>query len=105
MKVKILLTACTAIGLSASVAQSQPAQSGSGNNAVNTKNTNNSNQPVAGRNAFTGGQAKSRIEDAGYTNITGLEKDDNGVWRAQASKGGTAVNVSVDFQGNVTTGE
>ena len=103
MKMKILLAACAAIALSASVAQSQPAQSGPGNSAVNSKNTNNSNQPVAGRNSFTEGQAKSRIEDAGYTNVTGLKKDDNGIWRGKASKGGAAVNVSVDFQGNVNT--
>ena len=28
-------------------------------------------------------------------------KDDNGVWRGKANQNGKAVNVSVDFQGNV----
>ena len=46
---------------------------------------------------------KSKIEDAGYTNVTELKKDDNGVWRGKASKGGSATAVSVDFQGNVNT--
>lgn len=82
-------------------AQSQPAQSGPGNNAVNSSDQNNSNAPVAGRNSFTEGQAKSRIEDAGYSNVSGLRKDDAGVWRGKADKAGTKTDVSVDFQGNV----
>jgi len=34
--------------------------------------------------------------------VSGLQKDANGVWRGKANKGGQAVDVSVDFQGNVT---
>jgi hypothetical protein len=49
------------------------------------------------------GQAKSKIEEAGFSNVTELKKDDNGVWRGKASKGGSATAVSVDFQGNVNT--
>jgi len=71
--------------------------------AVNSPGQNNSNAPVAGRNSFTEGQAKSKIEDAGYTNVTELKKDDDGVWRGKASMGGSATAVSVDFQGNVNT--
>jgi len=82
-------------------AQNPPAQSGPNNNAVNSSGQNNSNAPVAGRNSFTEGQAKSKIEDAGYTNVSDLKKDDNGVWRGKASKGGSSAQVSVDFQGNV----
>ena len=48
------------------------------------------------------GQAKSRIEEAGYAGVTNLKKDDSGVWRAKASKGGATSDVSIDFQGNVT---
>lgn len=90
-----------AVALSCGTAHSQPAQSGPNNNAVNSPDVKNSNQPVAGRNSFTEGQAKSRIEEAGYSNVTGLKKDDNGVWRGKASKAGAAADVSVDFQGNV----
>jgi hypothetical protein len=57
----------------------------------------------SGPNSFTEGQAKSRIEDAGFTNVTELKKDDKGVWRGEASKGGSATAVSVDFQGNVNS--
>jgi opacity protein-like surface antigen len=59
--------------------------------------------PVAGANSFTEGQAKSRIEANGYTNVSGLKKDDAGVWRGKASKGNQSMNVSVDFQGNVVS--
>jgi hypothetical protein len=82
-------------------AQSQPAQSGPGNNAVNSSDQNNSNKPVEGRNSFTEGQAKSRIEGAGYSNVSGLHKDDQGVWRGKADKAGSKTDVSLDFQGNV----
>src|SRR6186713_2835047 len=84
-------------------AQNAPVQSGPNNNAVNSPGQNNSNAPVAGRNSFTEGQTKSKIEDAGYANVTELKKDDNGVWRGKASKSGSSTAVSVDFQGNVNT--
>ena len=65
--------------------------------------TTETKAPEAGANSFTEGQAKSKIEDAGYTSVTELKKDDNGVWRGKASKGGSATAVSVDFQGNVNS--
>jgi opacity protein-like surface antigen len=98
---RVLLTAAACL-LTSSIAFAQaPAQSGPNNNAINTTGQNNSSAPVAGSNSFTEGQAKSRIEDAGYSNITELKKDDNGVWRGKGTKDGSAKNVSVDFQGNV----
>jgi hypothetical protein len=104
MKRTLLVLLSTAL-LSASpaMAQNPPAQSSPNNGAVNSSGQNNSNAPVAGRNSFTEGQAKSRIEEAGYTNVTALKKDDDGVWRAKASKGGSSTDVSVDFQGNVNS--
>jgi hypothetical protein len=70
--------------------------------AVNSPNSPpNPGAPVAGANSFTEGQAKSRIEANGFTNVTGLKKDDAGVWRGKALKGSQSMNVSVDFQGNV----
>lgn len=57
--------------------------------------------PVEGRNSFTEGQARSRISDAGYTDVQGLRLDDQGVWRGQAMRGGERVTVGLDFQGNV----
>jgi opacity protein-like surface antigen len=60
--------------------------------------------PVAGSNSFTEGQARSRIEAAGWTNVTDLRKDDQGVWRGRAMRGGIAAAVGLDFQGNVVEG-
>jgi putative membrane protein len=59
--------------------------------------------PVAGANSFTEGQAQTRIEGAGFTKVTGLKKDDQGVWRGSATKDGKQVPVSVDFRGNVVS--
>jgi hypothetical protein len=78
-----------------------PASQGPGNKAINTDKTNNPGAPVAGANSFTEGQAKARIEDKGFTGVSGLKKDDEGVWRGTAMKDGKSVAVSVDFQGNV----
>ncbi len=79
-----------------------PANSGPGNSAVNSPNVPaKPGAPVAGANSFTESQARSRIEDKGFTTVSNLSKDDNGVWRATAMKDGKQHNVSVDFQGNV----
>jgi hypothetical protein len=103
MKRSIVIIYAALLAATAASAQTPPAQSGPGNNAVNSSGQNNSNAPVAGRNSFTEGQAKSKIEGAGFSNVTELKKDDNGVWRGKASKGGAPSSVSVDFQGNVNT--
>lgn len=88
----------------AALAQSTPpANPGPGNNAINKSDTTNPGAPVAGANSFTEGQAKSRIEQNGFSNVTNLKKDDQGVWRGSASKDGKAVNVGLDFQGNVVS--
>ena len=101
MKLRIVLVVCAAISASAAIAQTPAAKSGPNNNAVNSAGQNNSNAPVAGRNSFTEGQAKSRIENAGYTKVTDLKKDENGVWRGKGTKAGATSDVSVDFEGNV----
>ena len=103
MRSSILVMCLGLMAATPALAENAPAQSGPNNNAVNSSGQNNSDAPVAGRNSFTEGQAKSRIEDAGFTNVTELKKDDKGVWRGEASKGGSATAVSVDFQGNVNS--
>ena len=101
MKRVLLISTTLALLAGSAIAQTPPAQSGPNNNAVNSPDQKNSNAPVSGANSFTEGQAKSRIEQAGYSGVTELKKDDNGVWRGKATKGGAASNVSIDFQGNV----
>jgi hypothetical protein len=102
MRTIILVAAIATISYSAA-AQQQPANRDANTPAVTTPSTPpNPAAPVAGANSFTEGQAKSRLEDNGFTNVSGLAKDANGVWRGKGTKGGQSVDVSVDFQGNVT---
>jgi len=91
-----LLTVVAALAISATAAVAQTP-------AVKSPNTNNPAAPVAGANSFTEGQAKSRIESNGYSNVSELKKDDSGIWTGSAMKGGQKVNVRLDFQGNVVT--
>jgi opacity protein-like surface antigen len=94
-----------AVLASSAIAQTQnpPAQDSPQNSAINSPDSSNRQvtAPVSGANSFTEGQARSRIEKMGFADVTDLKKDDNGVWRGRAMKGGQMVDVSVDFQGNV----
>ena len=105
MRNSLAVAAMLAVLASSAMAQTQnpPAQDSPQNSAINTQDSSNRqvNAPVAGANSFTEGQAKSRIENMGFANVTDLKKDDNGVWRGRAMKSGQTVNVSVDYQGNV----
>jgi hypothetical protein len=98
----ITLLATTALISTAAIAQQQtPPRTNTP--AVTTPNSPpNPAAPVPGANSFTEGQAKSRIEARGYTQVSGLTKDADGVWRGKATKAGKTVSVSLDFQGNVT---
>lgn len=100
---RLILAAAAACSLVASlaVAQSAPAQNEPQNPAVKSMRDNNSSTPVAGANSFTKGEAQSQIEAKGYTHVTGLRKDESGVWRGKATKDGQSGAVSVDYQGNV----
>jgi hypothetical protein len=59
--------------------------------------------PFKGANSFTEGQAKDRIVAAGFTGVSSLTKDGDGVWRGDAMKDGKAAKVAVDFKGNVVS--
>jgi hypothetical protein len=82
--------------------QNPPAEKGPQNSAINSSDKQ-VNAPVQGRNSFTEGEAKSKIEKAGFANVSGLKKDDSGIWRGKAMKNGQSVDVSLDYQGNVVT--
>jgi hypothetical protein len=71
------------------------------NEAIDTTENREPGAPVEGANSFTEGQAQSRLAELGYTNVTGLIKGEDGIWRGQAQKDGASVDVAVDFQGNV----
>jgi hypothetical protein len=105
MRNSLIVAAVLAFAATGAVAQSQnpPANKGPQNSAINSSDSSNRQvtAPVAGRNSFTEGEAKSRIEKSGFSNISNLKKDDNGVWRGRATKDGKTVDVSLDYQGNV----
>jgi hypothetical protein len=100
MKKIAILCAGMLLAASGAFAQSETPTTSQTTPAVNTEQ--NPGAPIAGKNSFTEAQAKSRLEDAGYTDVTGLKLDDQGVWRATASKDGKPGDVALDFQGNIT---
>lgn len=85
----------------ASATAPQADASAPGNPAVKDTHPENAGPPAAGANSFTEGQARQHIENSGYTSVTALTKDQNGVWHGTAMKGGKTMNVSLDFKGNV----
>jgi len=85
---------------------SNPAVNTTGN-APSTANPSGTANIVAasalerGSNSFTEGQAKSRLEGAGLTNVTDLKKDEDGIWRGKAMRDGKSVTVGFDYKGNI----
>ncbi len=80
-----------------------PSSSSTAPPGVATSGANNTTAaPVAGANSFTMAQAQKRFEDHGYTQVSALAKDDKSIWRGHAMKDGKAVNVALDYQGNIT---
>jgi hypothetical protein len=59
--------------------------------------------PAKGANSFTEGQAKDRAVAAGFTGVSPLAKDGDGIWRGSATKDGKDVQIAVDFTGNVVS--
>jgi hypothetical protein len=80
------------------------AASGNSNQAVATTSAN-APAPAKGANSFTMGEAKSRLEKNGFSNVAALTKDDNGVWHGNAQKGGSSTTVWLDYKGNVGEGK
>ena len=82
--------------------QSPPANRDANTPAVNTPNSPpNPGAPVAGANSFTEGQAKDRAVAHGFSSVSDLKKDGDGIWRGSAMQDGKAVQVAVDYKGNV----
>jgi len=125
MRAFLTIVAACAMSAGAALAQTtpsgQPAQGGtsagtSGQPAVTRPNTDTmqpgkpastgATQNVrleAGANSFTEGQVMSRLQEAGFQNVTDLKKDDQGIWRGKAMQNGRSVSVGFDFKGNVAT--
>lgn len=84
------------------LAQNAPAKN---NTAIKDAHTVNDGDARKGANSFTQAQAREHIAKSGFTNVSALTKDKQGVWRGTARKGGATVHVGLDFKGNVSTGE
>ena len=100
---KTQLIAVAAAALLATGANAQATHAGSHNPAIKSSDAAHVAAPAEGRNSFTQDQAQGRIAKAGYTGVSALTKDKNGVWRGTAMRGGKKVAVGLDYKGNVTT--
>jgi len=99
----ILLAGFLALSSAAAFAQTSapPTNPKPATPAVATSSTPAPSAPAAGSNSFTMAQAKTRIESHGYSAVSGLTKDNDGVWHATATKAGAPSSVTLDYQGNV----
>src|SRR6202047_2717087 len=89
MRNSLVLAAVLAFAATGAVAQSQtPSANAPQNPAISGSTSKQVEAPVKGRNSFTEGEAKSRIESNGFSDVSGLAKDDDGVWRGKAMKEG-----------------
>jgi hypothetical protein len=53
--------------------------------------------PLKGANSFTESQAKDRALAAGFTSVSSLVKDGDGIWRGTAMRDGKVVKLAVDY--------
>lgn len=106
MRLTFSTIAVVAALTSAAVAQTNPANQGTGssNPAVTNKpaDSPSSTGPLEpGANSFTEAQARSRLEAQGLSNVTDLRKDEQGIWRGKALRSGQPVSVGIDYKGTV----
>lgn len=57
--------------------------------------------PSPGANSFSESQARQLVRDRGYTDVSPLVNDRQGIWRGTARNGTNRVQISVDYKGNV----
>jgi hypothetical protein len=110
MKILPVLAITTAMAFGAAnlaAAQDQTSPSASANATQNpaVKSPKSmTGAPLAkGHNSFTQAQAKSRIGKAGYSQVSDLTLDSDGLWQGHAMHDGQSVNVALDYKGNVAT--
>lgn len=58
--------------------------------------------PAAGANSFTEAQARGRLEQNGYTGVSALKQNNDGIWQGTAMRDGKSVAVSLDYKGDIT---
>lgn len=94
-------TASTAGGMADAGGAVSPPSSAQ-NEPINTDTNKTETAQTPGSTSFTEGQAKGHIENAGYTDVSGLTKTPDGFWTGSAKKDGKSVEVSVDYKGAVS---
>jgi len=57
--------------------------------------------PRAGDNKFSQDEAKAKIAEQGFSEISELKKSDDGIWIGKAQREGGSFEVALDFEGNV----
>ena len=91
---------------SAALAQDEPPPQANpdapANAALKAPHAMRPDAPAAGHTSFTRGQAKGRIEKAGFDHLARLHKTKQGLWYGEADRSGHRVRVVVDYQGAVT---
>ena len=94
----------TSSGMTPGTPAGHAAASGNDNQAVVTTPAN-ATTPAHGANSFTRGEVTRRLAARGFSHATGLKKDNNGVWRGEATHDGATTAVWVDYKGNVGAGD
>jgi putative membrane protein len=54
-----------------------------------------------GANSFMESQARELLEQQGYSNVSSMMNDKNGIWHGKAIKNDKTFDVSVDYQGKI----
>lgn len=104
MHLKLISAAMAAVlGVTAAYAQAPVANPHApANAAIKDSDVGMTSTAAKGANSFTEAQARERIAKAGFTHISDLTKDDNGLWQGTAMKHKKSMNISLDYKGNVT---
>ncbi len=73
------------------------------NPAVKHMDVEKTRDPASGANSFTETQARERIMKGGYTHVSAMKKDGEGLWQGRAMRSGKSVRVALDYKGDVST--
>lgn len=81
----------------------QASKNAPANPAVKNAHVEATAVPSSGANSFTEGQARSRMAKAGYTHVSALQKDKDGLWQGTAKRHGKVRHVALDYKGDVSS--
>ena len=98
-----MLTACNPAGEGKAVSESVDTAAAPRNDAINADANTTETTQTPGASSFTEDQARGQITNAGYTDVTELKQNEQGMWEGKAMKDGASANVSVDYKGAVST--